>query len=119
MHALFLGQRRPNDEEAHVGDLRDRLHDRREALRRRGAAEGQEGERLALGTLDALQAGDVDAVADRDELAGTERERPLLDAQHAGREPLGGPEQPAPAPVREPEQHVDPERRAIGAASTA
>ena len=55
-----------------------------------------------------VQAGDVDAVPDRDELARPKRERPLVDAENGGREPrVGRREQPATAPMREPEHDLD------------
>ena len=110
VHALLLRDGRADDAERHVRHLRDGAQDRLEPLRGGGPAEREQRQRAPLRPLDALEPGDVDAVADRDELPGAERERALVDAQHLRRDALRRPQQPALAPVREPEEDVHAER---------
>ena len=65
---LLLGQGRADDEELDARDEGDRADDGLEALRRRGAAEREQGQLVPGRSLDARQVGDVDPVPDRDEL---------------------------------------------------
>jgi hypothetical protein len=87
VQSLLLRERRPDHQEFHVGDARERPDDGLEALRRRRPPEREQRQRVARGPFHARQVADVDPVPDRHDLARLEGERPLVDAQDEGRQP--------------------------------
>ena len=105
MLALLLGERRPVDvEHDAVTDRGKRTKHDVESLCRRVPAQREQPE--VVGRLLAVRArelGQVDAMPDRPQLPGLEREGPAVDRHHGRRDAFGRAEQATRSPVREPE----------------
>ena len=110
MRALLVAAGGAVDVESRLRYLADGAHDRLEPLRRRGAAEDDRAQLVAGGMRAALEPGEVDPVAERDELRRLEGKRARVDAEHVRRRSRRRAEERARAPVREPEQDGHPER---------